>query len=200
MLPKAPLERLSAFSDGVFAVLITVLVLELRPPEHPTFEALLLLWPTWLSAVSYLFIAIVWTNHHYLLSFAKEATPRLIWFNFAHLLSMSLLPFSDGGKQTGAATRSVLRWRVLPRKCDLHSTDLGAGRCRRCVFTTYASSHAHPVHRHLFVIRYGGDCWAEISPCRTRHLHLLLDRLFEAQSLSRSCLGNEPSEAIQSER
>jgi uncharacterized membrane protein len=88
-------ERLSAFSDGVFAVLITVLVLELRPPELPTFTALLSLWPTWLSyAVSYLFIAIVWINHHYLLRFATEATPRLLWFNFAHLFSMSLLPFS----------------------------------------------------------------------------------------------------------
>jgi uncharacterized membrane protein len=55
-------ERLNAFSDGAFAVLITVLVLELRPPEAPTFEALLQRWPTWLSyAVSYLFIAIVWT-------------------------------------------------------------------------------------------------------------------------------------------
>ena len=65
MLHRATPERLSAFSDGVFAVLITVLVLELRPPELPTFKALLLLWPTWLSyAVSYLFIAIVWTNHH----------------------------------------------------------------------------------------------------------------------------------------
>ena len=82
-------------SDGVFAVLITVLVLELRPPDVPTFRALLLLWPTWLSyAVSYLFIAIVWTNHHYLLRFATEATPRLLWFNFAHLFSMSLLPLS----------------------------------------------------------------------------------------------------------
>jgi uncharacterized membrane protein len=88
-------ERLSAFSDGVFAVLITVLVLELRPPDIPTFKALLLLWPTWLSyAVSYLFIAIVWINHHYLLRYATEATPRLLWFNFAHLFSMSLLPFS----------------------------------------------------------------------------------------------------------
>ena len=88
-------ERLSAFSDGVFAVLITVLVLELRPPELPTFKALLLLWPTWLSyAVSYLFIAIVWTNHHYLMRYATEATPRLLWFNFAHLFSMSLLPLS----------------------------------------------------------------------------------------------------------
>ena len=61
------------FSDGVFAVLITVLVLELRPPERPTFEALLALWPTWLSyAVSYLFIAIVWANHHYLMRYASE--------------------------------------------------------------------------------------------------------------------------------
>jgi uncharacterized membrane protein len=88
-------ERLSAFSDGVFAVLITVLVLELRPPELPTFNALLSLWPSWLSyAVSYLFIAIVWANHHHLLHYATDATPRLIWFNFAHLFSVSLLPLS----------------------------------------------------------------------------------------------------------
>lgn len=88
-------ERLSAFSDGVFAVLITVLVLELRPPELPTFRALLSLWPTWLSyAVSYLFIAIVWANHHHLLRYATEATARLMWFNFAHLFSVSLLPLS----------------------------------------------------------------------------------------------------------
>ena len=83
------------FSDAVFAVLITVLVLGLRPPELPTFKALLLLWPTWLSyAVSYLFIAIVWVNHHDLLRYATEATPRLMWFNFAHLFSVSLLPLS----------------------------------------------------------------------------------------------------------
>src|ERR1700681_4147221 len=83
------------FSDGVFAVLITVLVLDLRPPERPPFEAFLALWPTWLSyAVSYLFIAIVWANHHYLMRYASEASPRLLWFNFAHLFSMSLLPLS----------------------------------------------------------------------------------------------------------
>lgn len=95
LLRKATPERLGAFSDGVFAVLITVLVLDLRPPDIPTFKALLSLWPTWLSyAVSYLFIAIVWTNHHYLMRYAGEATPRLLWFNFAHLFSMSLLPLS----------------------------------------------------------------------------------------------------------
>jgi uncharacterized membrane protein len=95
VLRRATPERLSMFSDGVFAVLITVLVLELRPPDRPTFAALLALWPTWLSyAVSYLFIAIVWVNHHYLMRFAGEATPSLLWFNFAHLFSMSLLPLS----------------------------------------------------------------------------------------------------------
>ena len=88
MFRRATPERLSAFSDGVFAVLITVLVLDLRPPELPTFQSLLSLWPTWLSyVVSYLFIAIVWTNHHYLMRYAAEATPRLLWFNFAHLFS-----------------------------------------------------------------------------------------------------------------
>jgi uncharacterized membrane protein len=72
-----------------------VLVLDLRPPELPRFEALLGHWPTWLSyAVSYLFIAIVWANHHHLMRYATEFTPRLMWFNFAHLFSVSLLPLS----------------------------------------------------------------------------------------------------------
>lgn len=94
-------ERLNAFSDGVFAVLITVLVLELRPPATPTLSALLALWPTWLSyAVSYVFIAIVWVNHHYLLRYAAEATQRLLWFNFAHLFAMSLLPLATAWMAT----------------------------------------------------------------------------------------------------
>jgi uncharacterized membrane protein len=88
-------ERLNAFSDGAFAVLIMVLVLEQRPPELSTFRALLALWPTWLGyAVSYLFIAIVWTNHHHLVRFAAEATPYLMRFNFAHLFSVSLITLS----------------------------------------------------------------------------------------------------------
>jgi uncharacterized membrane protein len=94
-------ERVSGFSDAVFAVLITVLVLDLRPPAVPTYAALLEQWPRWLSyGVSYLFIAIVWANHHYLLRHAREATPRLVWFNFAHLFSMSLLPVSTAWMAT----------------------------------------------------------------------------------------------------
>jgi uncharacterized membrane protein len=92
---RATVERLATFSDGVFAVLITIMVLELKPPEQPTFAAFLPLWPTALSyAVSYLFIAIVWVNHHHLLCFADYPSPRLIWINFAHLFMVSLVPFS----------------------------------------------------------------------------------------------------------
>jgi uncharacterized membrane protein len=88
-------DRMSAFSDGVFAVIITILVLELRTPREASFGALVELWPTAISyAVSYLFIAIVWVNHHHLLRFAETATHRLIWGNFAHLFAVSLMPFS----------------------------------------------------------------------------------------------------------
>jgi uncharacterized membrane protein len=90
-----PTERLVAFTDAVFAVIITIMVLDLRPPAQATLSALLPLWPTALSyAVSYLFFAIIWINHHRLLFFAHEATPKLIWWNFAHLFMTSLIPFS----------------------------------------------------------------------------------------------------------
>ena len=92
---RASVERLGAFSDGVFAVIITIMVLELKPPEHPTFAALAPLWPTALSyAASYQFIAIVWMNHHHLLRFIDDPTPRLIWINFVHLFMVSLVPFA----------------------------------------------------------------------------------------------------------
>lgn len=92
---KVSAERVQAFSDGVFAVLITILVLELKPPSAPSIGALLPLWPTGLSyVVSYVFIAIVWVNHHHLFGYAQTATPRLVWSNFAHLFSVSLIPFT----------------------------------------------------------------------------------------------------------
>jgi uncharacterized membrane protein len=102
-------ERLNLFSDAVFAVLITILVLDLHPPGLPTFKALLLLWPTLVGyAVSYLFIAIVWVNHHHLMRYATETTPRLMWFNFAHLFSVSLLPLAPPGWPRVSWRRSQL--------------------------------------------------------------------------------------------
>src|ERR1700754_2056442 len=88
-------ERLILFSDAVFAIIMTLLVLELRPPHSASWQALAALWPSALSyAVSYLFLAIVWTNHHHVLRFAPAASPRLIWGNFAHLFFVALMPFA----------------------------------------------------------------------------------------------------------
>jgi uncharacterized membrane protein len=92
---EATPERLGALSDGVFAIIITILVLDLRAPKSASIQAILSLWPQGLSyAVSYLLLAIVWVNHHYLFRYAALATPRLLWGNFAHLFSVSLVPFA----------------------------------------------------------------------------------------------------------
>ena len=75
-------------------MIVTIMVLELKPPEEPAFPALGPR-PTAVSyAVSYLFIAIIWINHHHLMQFAGSPTLGLIWINFVHLFLVSLLPFA----------------------------------------------------------------------------------------------------------
>jgi hypothetical protein len=77
MARRANPERLGAFSDAVIAVIITIMVLELKAPERPAFAALARLWPTALSyAVSYLFVAIIWINHHHLMRFVRKPSNR----------------------------------------------------------------------------------------------------------------------------
>jgi uncharacterized membrane protein len=101
VLGRATPERLRGVSDGIFAVLITVLVLDLRPPADPTYAAMLEMWPRWLSyTLSYLFFALIWINHHYLLRYVTEATPRLLWCNFVHLFSISFLPVATAWMAT----------------------------------------------------------------------------------------------------
>lgn len=92
---KVTPERLTAFSDAVFAVIVTIMVLELKAPDDASLSALLPLWPVAISyAVSYLFIAIIWINHHHLMRFVGPPSLSLIWTNFIHLFLISLLPFA----------------------------------------------------------------------------------------------------------
>ena len=92
---KITVDRLAGFSDAFFAVIVTIMVLELKAPEQAAFSDLGPLWPTAISyAVSYLFIAIIWINHHYLMRFVGPPTLGLIWINFVHLFMVSLLPFA----------------------------------------------------------------------------------------------------------
>lgn len=91
----ATAHRMAAFSDAVIAVVITMMALELKAPDRQTLSALWPLWPTAISyAVSYLFIAIIWMNNHYLIRFVGRLTSKLMWINFAHLFMVSLLPFA----------------------------------------------------------------------------------------------------------
>ena len=90
-----PKSRLEAFSDGVMAVIITIMVLELKVPHGDTFAALRPLLPTLLSYVlSFLFIAIYWNNHHHLLHAATKVNAGIMWANFHLLFWLSLVPFA----------------------------------------------------------------------------------------------------------
>ena len=87
--------RLEAFSDGVIAILITIMVLELVPPHGTQFADLLPLWPKFLSYVmSFPYLAIYWNNHHHLLQAAKTVSGRVLWANMLLLFWLSLVPFA----------------------------------------------------------------------------------------------------------
>lgn len=86
--------RLEAFSDGVLAIIITIMVLELRVPEEPTLEALRPRVPKFLSYVlSFVFIGIYWNNHHHLFQAVRQVNGRVLWANLHLLFWLSLVPF-----------------------------------------------------------------------------------------------------------
>jgi len=86
--------RLEAFSDGVIAILITIMVLELVPPHGAELQDLVPLWPVFLAYVlSFANLAIYWNNHHHLLQAAKTVSGRVLWSNMLLLFFLSLVPF-----------------------------------------------------------------------------------------------------------
>ena len=89
--------RLEAFSDGVLAVIITIMVLELKVPHSPTLEALLELLPVFLSYVlSFIFVGIYWANHHHLFHTVSKVNGGILWANNHLLFWLSLIPFTTG--------------------------------------------------------------------------------------------------------
>jgi uncharacterized membrane protein len=87
-------NRLEAFSDGVIAVIITIMVLELKVPRDTTLVSLHGVLPQFLSyLLSFLVVAIMWVNHHHMLHSARRADARLLWSNNILLFWMSLVPF-----------------------------------------------------------------------------------------------------------
>ena len=89
--------RLEAFSDGVLAIIITIMILEIRIPHSADWAELLHIVPVLLSYfLSFLFIGIYWANHHHLLHSVKQVTVGIIWANFNLLFWLSLIPIATG--------------------------------------------------------------------------------------------------------
>ena len=90
-------SRLEAFSDGVLAIIITIMVLELKIPHETSLHALVELLPIFTSYIlSFVFIGIYWGNHHHLLHTAPHVNSKIIWANMGLLFFLSLIPFSTG--------------------------------------------------------------------------------------------------------
>ena len=87
--------RVEAFSDGVIAIIVTIMVLELKVPEDPTAGSLAKVLPLFLVyALSFLTVAIMWVNHHHFLKTARRPDPGLLWSNNNLLFWMSMIPFA----------------------------------------------------------------------------------------------------------
>jgi uncharacterized membrane protein len=92
-----PKERLAAFSDGVIAIIITIMVLELKVPHGPAPSDLAALVPVFLSYVlSFVYVAIYWNNHHHLLHAVERVDGAILWANTHLLFWISLIPFATG--------------------------------------------------------------------------------------------------------
>lgn len=104
-------NRLEAFSDGVLAIIITIMVLELRAPEGAELSALTELLPVLASyALSFVVVGIYWNNHHHLLHATKHINAAIMWANLFLLFCLSLLPFTTAwmGAHPGALWPAVL--------------------------------------------------------------------------------------------
>jgi TMEM175 potassium channel family protein len=90
-------DRLTAFTDGVIAVIITIMVLELKAPPRADLSALLGEWPSFLSYVlSFIYVGIYWNNHHHFFQLAPEVNGAILWANLHLLFWLSLVPFATG--------------------------------------------------------------------------------------------------------
>jgi uncharacterized membrane protein len=103
--------RVEAFSDGVIAIIITIMVLELKAPEEPGLGHLLRLWPVALAyLLSFGYVGLYWTNHHRLLGHARRVSNGLVWANLVLLFAQSLIPFATAylGEQHFSRDATIL--------------------------------------------------------------------------------------------
>ncbi len=114
-------NRLEAFSDGVLAIIITIMVLEIKVPHSTDWHELLELWPVFFSYVlSFIYIGIYWGNHHHLLHTIRTVNSGIIWTNMALLFCLSLIPFASAWMgENHFETNTVVVYAIVLELCGM---------------------------------------------------------------------------------
>jgi len=118
--------RLEAFSDGVFAIIITIMVLELKPPQGETMGDLLEMAPTFLGyVISFAYVGIYWNNHHHMFQVVEKVDGRVLWANLFLLFWLSLMPFVTAwAGQSNFAAQPVTLYGIVLLMCAISYTIL----------------------------------------------------------------------------
>jgi len=145
--------RLEAFSDGVIAILITIMVLELKPPHGADVSALRAVLPSFLTYIlSFIFLGIYWNNHHHMLHATERISGRVLWANLHLLFWLSLVPFVT-------AWMGQNHWAAVPTA--LYGVDL---LCCAIAYTVLqATILAQPAANRRLATAVGGDMKGKIS-------------------------------------
>jgi uncharacterized membrane protein len=134
---KMDKNRLEAFSDGVIAIIITIMVLDLKVPHNPTWQSYLDSYPVFISyALSYVFVGLYWSSHHHLFHKARKVNNTILWINMLGLFWLSLVPFVTASMGQSSFNRitvtlyaivltlCVISYLLLVyRLCSLHGAD-----------------------------------------------------------------------------
>lgn len=147
-------NRMEAFSDGVLAIIITIMVLEFKVPESHDWHALIELGPKILSYIfSFVYVGIYWNNHHHLLHMVRTMNGRLMWLNLLLLFWLSLIPFTTAwmGESHFAATPTALYGIILSLAA------LSYWLLQRAIMNQHAGDSS-------FVMQMGKDWKGKLSP------------------------------------
>ena len=130
-------NRIEAFSDGVIAIIITIMVLELKPPHDPDIHSLARLWPTFSAYVlSFVIIAIYWVNHHHLIHLVTRVDTAVLWTNINLLFWLSVVPW---------ATVYLGENYLLPLPISLYAAVSTAGAISFYLLRASIARHNHDV-------------------------------------------------------
>jgi len=125
-------NRLEAFSDGVLAIIITIMVLELKVPHNPSWQSYLIAYPVFASyALSFVFVGLYWSTHHHLFHGATKVNNKVLWLNMFALFWQSLIPFATASMgENHFSNITVTVYALVMTCCTIAHIFLVNGLCR----------------------------------------------------------------------